>query len=247
LNRPREGNTITGSVRRPSSGLSDKAIASFAAAAFRLLLVAACAVPAAGHASAIAVKRGQARVDPAILPLVCVEIGTVGKALPLDSVTFENLDSHAETRMVLSNSFDASHPDMLTAAAPGPRSLSLPILKLKPGRYQMKSLEFVGPGYSTLYGRSISSYTMNLAGGTVYWFEVRAGCVNYVGGLEIAANWAAIYYAAGQGGMANQPAHTEFPTTIAIVETARRDAKWACDVDPGMLSLPASFSAVHRD
>ncbi len=71
--------------------------------------------------------------------------------------------------------------------------------------------------------------------------------MNCVGGPEIAVDWGAVYNAVSHGGMANQPAHTAFSTTVRIRQTATRDAKWAFDVDPGMLPLPATVSAIHRD
>ncbi len=73
----------------------------------------------------------------------------MGAAFPLDTVNFENLDTHESLRMVLTSSFNTSHPDMITAAAAGgTTSLSLPILRLKPGRYRIAALEFVGGGTS---------------------------------------------------------------------------------------------------
>jgi hypothetical protein len=173
-------------LNRLSSWLRRAASAStLPAAGCQLSFLAPFVLPAALHASSIAVKRGHARVDPGILPLVCLEVGTVGAALPLDFIVFENLGTHDELKMVLTSSFDTAHPDMLTAAAPGSTSLSLPILRFKPGRYRIKSIDFVSGGLST--------FTMNLADNASYWFEVKAGCVNYVGGLEIEADWGWIF------------------------------------------------------
>ena len=206
-------------------------------AVLRLLLVAACTLPSSSLASAIAVKRGQTKVSPGLLPLVCLEIGTIGTSLPLDAIEVENLETHAKQRLVLSSSFNISHPDMLTAQAPGPISLSLPILSLKPGRYQLNSVDFVSGG--------ASSYTMDLSSSGKYWFEVRPGCVNYVGGIEIAADWASIYRYRNEPVRNNEVQRLSFETRILLLQTIKRDAKWACDVVPGLAALFSAESPMH--
>jgi hypothetical protein len=35
--------------------------------------------------------------------------------------------------------------------------------------------------------------------------------------------------------------------TVTLCQTAQRDARWACDVDPGMLSLPMALSQIRAD
>ena len=227
-------------MNRLSSWLRRAASAStLPAAGCQLSFLAPFVLPAALHASSIAVKRGHARVDPGILPLVCLEVGTVGAALPLDFIVFENLGTHDELKMVLTSSFDTAHPDMLTAAAPGSTSLSLPILRFKPGRYRIKSIDFVSGGLST--------FTMNLADNASYWFEVKAGCVNYVGGLEIEADRGWIFGRMRRPVMANESKRGSFSTSIRLRETAPRDVKWACELDPGMLALPLMVSPIPRD
>ena len=204
-----------------------------------MALLALCLLPALADASSIAVRRGQATVDPAILPLVCLEIGTDGIAMPVDSIVFENLADHTVQKVIVSNSFDTAHPDMLTAAAPGPISLSLPILRFNPGRYQIKSIDFVSGG--------LSNFTINVSQSANYWFEVKPGCVNYVGGIEIAADWAAIRRHFNGQYRANDPVHINFASTLWVRQTVQRDVKWACSVDPGMLALPLAVSAIHRE
>jgi hypothetical protein len=201
-------------------------------------LLVLCAAP---HlvASAIAVKRGQKVVDPKSLPLVCLEIGTYGASIPVDSITLENVATHETQRLVLANTFNPNHPDMLTAAANGDTSLSLPILRLKPGRYRVVGFEFVAGGASVYY--------LDLPEGSTYWFEVLDGCVNYVGGIEITAVWPWLRSGYDRSLTTTQTTHTRFGAQIVARAVARRDVKWACDVVPGLLPLPSALSVIHVD
>ena len=152
-----------------------------------LLVLASAALGSAGRAgaSAIAVKRGQTAFNPRDLPLVCIEVATVGSAIPLDSIVLED-GAHAEVKLTVTSVFGSSHPDLLTAYTPAHESLSLPIMRLKPGRYVLKELEFVGlPG---VRGATTISFTVSTPVHVV-WFEVKPGCVNYVGGVSIWADW----------------------------------------------------------
>jgi hypothetical protein len=200
----------------------------------RACLAAILAAPCALLGSSIAVLRGQKAVDPSILPLVCLEIATVGTPLVLDSVVFENMETRAEESRTLSNTFGRSHPDILTAAAPGPRSLSLPIMKFRPGRYRLKSISFVGPG---------TGYSLDLSSGGI-WFEVKPACVNYVGGIEINADWAYLFHSANRRVEYNEVNRTSVQSSVICRDTVRRDVKWACDEIPGMLTLPAVVSHI---
>lgn len=203
-------------------------------AAFRVCTAAFLIAPIAGMGSSIAVLRGQKTVDPSILPLVCLEIGTVGTPLVVDSILLENLDTHAEESRTLANTFGQSHPDILTAAAPGPRSLSLPIMKFRPGRYRLKSIVFVGPG---------DGYTLDISSAGLS-FEVKPGCVNYVGGIEINADWAYLFTRANRRMDYHQVNRVSVQSSVVCKDTVHRDAKWACDQIPGMLALPSAISRV---
>jgi hypothetical protein len=196
-------------------------------------------LPSTIWASSIAVKRGQTKVDSAILPLVCVEIGTRGIALPIDSILFENMETHEEQTMYLTNSFNSSHPDLLTAVAPDSLSLSLPILRFKPGRYRVMSIDLVSGGASNM--------TLSLAEFGTFWFLVQDGCVNYIGGLEISADWNGIIRKMRGAALNNEPKRTQFATVVTLRQTAKRDVKWACDVDPGMLALPLALSQLRSN
>jgi len=198
----------------------------------RACLVASLAVPGVLFGSSIAVLRGQTSVDRSILPLVCLEIGTVGTPLVLDSIVVENMETHVSESRTLANAFGKAHPDILTAAAPGPISLSLPILKFKPGRYRITSVVFVGPG---------DGYSLDLSSGGV-WFEVKPSCVNYVGGIEINADWAYLFHVANRPLQHNEVNRVSAPTRVTCRDTVRRDVKWACDQIPAMLTLPSAVS-----
>ncbi len=200
----------------------------------RACLAALMLAPCTLIASSIAVLRGQKIVDPSILPLVCLEIGTVGTPLVLDSIVFENLETHIEESRTLANTFGRSHPDILTAAVSGSTSLSLPILKFRPGRYHLKSIVFVGPG---------NGYSLDLSASGI-WFEVKPGCVNYVGGIEINADWAYLFHGANRRVDYNEVNRISAPSSVLCKDTVRRDVKWACDQIPGMLTLPAVVSPI---
>jgi len=209
------------------------------AGACRIALVALCLINLPAKASSIAVKRGQTTVDPAILPLVCLEVATKGGVLPLDGFVFENLDDHTITTLWVAGRIEDSHPDILTAMAPGPLSLSLPILRLRPGRYAINSVLFLTGGFS--------DFTMDLSAAG-YWFEVKPGCVNYLGGLEIAAEWSSIRrFYQEHGRLAHDVAKMNIETMTFIRDTVQRDVKWACSVDPGMAALPLTVSRVHKN
>jgi hypothetical protein len=202
------------------------------------LLIAALIVSGCADIG-IAVKRGQRSVDPGLLPLVCIRITTDEAALPLESMTLENLDTHEELLAMLSNLLNNDYPEMLTAAEGDHRSLSMPILHLRPGRYQIKSLYFEGP--STL--NFDSSFIFEVAQQNRYSFTVKPDCVNYVGSLVIFVDWSAIR--APLITRSSPEGMTRFLTRCAVEDTAARDAQWATDVIPGMKGL--SSVASHID
>jgi hypothetical protein len=196
------------------------------------LLLAPCGL----GASSIAVLRGQTQVDPSVLPLVCMEIGTFGAPLVVDNVTFENMDTESDVTKTIANTFGRDHPDALSAVAPGPVSLTLPILKFKPGRYRVKQIVFVGPG---------TGYSLDLTSGKI-WFEVKPGVVNYVGGLELRADWRALFHGVVRPLEHNESVHTSTPTSVVPKDTVARDVKWACSQVPGMAPLPAVISLLRN-
>jgi hypothetical protein len=202
--------------------------------AMRSCFAALLLAPFALLGSSIAVLRGQTVVDPSILPLVCLEIATVGTPLVLDSIVFENLETHAEESRSLANTFGRSHPDILTAAAPGPMSLSLPIMKFNPGRYRLKYVVFVGPG---------TGYSLDLSKGG-YWFDVKPACVNYVGGIEINADWANLFHQANRQVDRNDVRRVNVASNVICRDTVHRDVKWAWAEIPGMRTLPSVVSPI---
>ncbi len=189
----------------------------------------------------VAVKRGQQKVDPGILPLLCIAVATDDAALPLDTITFENLEEQKNYKFTLSGSFSASHPDMLTAVAHGNSSLSLPIVRLKPGTYLITQLEFLGAPVS---GQT-SNITYNLAQGIRLTFKVAAGCVNYAGTLVISADWAAARLPKSDAMYNKGVPHRNFASQTHIEQTAQRDFKWASDVIPGMKTLPSVAAPIE--
>ena len=194
-----------------------------------------------GSTIRVAVKRGQEKIDPDSLPLACITIGTAEKALPLDVMVLENIATHKEYKAILSKTFNSSHPDLLTAVSRENRSLSMAILHLPVGRYQIKSLEFVGP--SSWSG--ISSFTFDLTQGRYFAFTVQPNCANYIGSLMISANWNYIrmpHVNTFTGGSAE----TNFGCQMTIEQTAERDMKWASDMDPGMRLLRSVSSPLEQ-
>jgi hypothetical protein len=205
-------------------------------AASRVCVAALLMAPCGLGASSIAVLRGQTQVDLSILPLVCMEIGMVGAPLIVDNVTFENIDSGSDVTKTIANTFGQDHPDALTAAAPGPISLTLPIMKFKPGRYLLKEIVFFGPG---------TGYSLDLSSAKI-WFEVKPGVVNYVGGLELKADWHSLFHGVVRPLEHNESVHTSTATSVAFKNTVARDVKWACSQAPGMVPLPAVMSLLRN-
>lgn len=210
----------------------------------KFILIALVAWSLGGCASnvSVAVKRGQAKIDPACLPLVCLSVATNQANIPLDAIVFENTSSGEKIRAVLSKSFDAKHPDMPTAIQGGTRSLSLPILHFAPGTYLIASLEFMGPATRTGY----ASIEFPISNQKHFTFEVKPGCVNYIGGLIFSADWRDIHFPY----ISDHEIHptskeSSFPYKVEVDQTALRDANWAHDVIPGMKELPAEYAMMH--
>jgi hypothetical protein len=201
------------------------------------LLLAPCVAERSKWESTIAVKRGQKQVDPAILPLVCLEIGTIGVAWPIDTITFEDMDSHALVREELANPSITAHPDMLTAAAPNSVSLSLPILQLKPGRYRIHHVRLLTDVFRTV--------EFQLSSGEAYWFEVKPNCVNYVGGIHLETDWDALNREFKRAEKYTVTAKATYPIRALARDTAKRDVKWACHEIPGMIPLPMAISLLQ--
>ncbi len=190
----------------------------------------------------VAVKRGQKVVEASSLPLVCICIETYRAALPLDKIVFEDLDRGTVIKAVVAKSLNPSRPDMLTANADGNRSLSMPILHLPPGRYVIKSLEFVGPQS----GVAGTSFEFDVSTTRQYIFRVQEGCVNYVGSLVITADWETIRLPYISANAVNPTqASQQFASRVSTEQSAVRDARWATDVVPGMQDLKAVFSMIE--
>jgi TonB family protein len=212
------------------------------------LLAMACilafALQASGQAKTlgVAVKRGQQSVDAGILPLACITIATDDIALPLDAVVLFNLETHEKIKAIVSNTFDTRHPDLLTATLNGHRSLSMPILKLKPGHYRIVSLEFVGSSVITW----VSDVVFNVENRGHFEFEIKPGFINYVGTFVISADWSHALTTEPLDKRAARRSNREkgFSCQFAIEDSAPRDAKWATDVVPGLLHLPSTASRI---
>jgi TonB family protein len=192
-------------------------------------------------ASDIAVKRGQATVDPKILPLACLTIATNGVALPLYEIVIADIETGTEITLVVG---DPDHPaeklDMLTAVAKGNQSLSLAIVHLQPGTYLLKRLYF-------LYYRhqSESNFTFDVSGKNRYYCRIEPGCVSYLGTVAVSADWDKPTYSAIDLRYHNA-AQTRIDYTITTEETSRRDFRWASDVVPGMKGLPSIPSPIKE-
>lgn len=204
----------------------------------RAAMAALLLAPAGLRATSIAAVRGQAAIDRGLLPLVCLEIATVNTALSLDRLVVENMDTGVTESRTLSNTFDLKHPDILTAASPGGHAaLSLPILKYRPGRYRLKSIVFVGPG---------NGFDVDLSSLRI-WFEVKAGMVNYIGGVELNADWGTFFRAANRQVEHNEVARATTSLRVQAAATQPRDIRWACSQIPGMVSLPSVISNLRND
>ena len=197
-------------------------------------LVTASSFSGCAAAFTVAVKRGQQTVDPKLLPLACLSLTTEDIALPLDTVVVEDLSTHAELWAHVGTN-DPTHPDILTALEGDHRSLSLVILHLNPGQYRLKKLEYLGARNSY--------FDFDLKEAYHLVFTVQPGCVNYIGGLAIGADWRSIRMPAPS---LKGVAEASFRTSVTIEHTAKRDAKWAVDVIPGMASLPATESPLQN-
>jgi hypothetical protein len=201
-------------------------------------LMAVIALPGCANYLGIAVKKGQQVVDPHDLPLTCIVIETGGVSLPLDVIVFENLDTHENLRATLTKSFDNSnsHSDLLTPY----RGISIPILHLKPGRYVIKSLEFIGPS-----GFGIEVCALDIAQEHRYWFVVKPSCVNYVGGLVIWANWNSLFRPRPIN--LSEPVDSRrFAFRVVIEHDPARDAEWASNGIPGLRGLPSVAAAIEE-
>jgi len=165
----------------------------------------------------------------------------VGTAIPLNSVVLEDGDTHAEQRLIVSSVFGSAHPDLLTAYTPDHKSLSLPIVRLRPGRYMVRQLEFVAvPGV-----RATTTVTFDVSTPEHgVWFEVKAGSVNDVGGISVWADWnnALSRLSSNDNQRLRQ---ASFASQTSVTQTMARDAKWACDVIPCMIPLPLVVSPIH--
>jgi hypothetical protein len=66
---------------------------------------------------------------------------------------------------------------------------------------------------------------MNLGGAGKFWFEVKDGCVNYVGGIEISADWTGIrgQMRREQYQSPNSYTHVSFATRVSVRRSVVRD------------------------
>lgn len=212
--------------------------------ASRLLgLVAGFASAAAALANDIAVDPGQATFDKRNLPLVCMEVGTLGAAVPLDSVIIAEMKGGSDRRLTFADSLYHMHSRLLTAYSPNQESLALPIFRLQPGKYVIRRLEFIGPatglGYTTLtFGVGSDDHPA--------WFEVKAGCVNFVGGISVRADWPHVGITVLPGSLSGVSQHS-FAAQVFVTNKISRDAKWACDRIPCIAALPSVVSPIRMN
>lgn len=201
----------------------------------------AAAVASAGHATSIAVLRGQTSVDPRILPLVCLEVATLHAALPLDYIVVQKLPEQKTIRLNLANTFSTAKSDLLTAySGASDASLSLPIFRLQVGRYRILKIGFDrGAGSPVGFDVPIGEI-MDLE------FQVAPACVNYVGSLQITADWETIRRGLGGPIENNGAKKVSFQYYVIASDDTRRDVKWACDTIPAMKGLPLAISLIVK-
>ncbi|HEY1794392.1 MAG TPA: hypothetical protein VGG34_15865 [Opitutaceae bacterium] len=197
-------------------------------------------VPA--DATDLAVKRGQTKFDKRELPLVCLEVSTYGLALPLETVVVTNMSTHEQTTLGFRGAFEGKQVQLLTAATKT-ESLSLPIFHLPAGKYSIETMYFDGPTMASGIGVTTTGYTMNVSSeGHKAWFEVRPGCVNFVGGIRF------VIISGRRGGMQASmygSSSFKFQSSVQATRYLAGDAKWACDEVPCISALPAAASAIQ--
>ncbi len=191
-----------------------------------LLLATALWLPGKEIVVKMAVKRGQTTIDREILPLVCITFVLDKAAMPVNEARFIN--TNTKDRWIgLVRCVDPTHPKVLTAMQGEHRSLVMLILRLEPGRYNWREVEFEG--------RNRSLFFTDASDTTQFYFDVKPNCVNFVGSLVIGVDWSRV--SVGYG---------ELPASITVEQTAHRDKKWATDVVPGMSGLLSVESVIEK-
>lgn len=180
----------------------------------------------------IAVKVGQKTVDAHALPFACITIGTANVTVPLRKLILENLATHKTflTLVPLPHGRRRAYPYGGDARR---RALSMAILRLPPGHYWLKEVDF------TPYGPTVGWVQCRLPESKAYSFTVTPGCVNYVGSVIFSADWKSAEH--GGSELAGR-IEKHFTTRVATENTAWRDVNWACELIPGMRSLPSRAS-----
>ena len=196
-----------------------------------LILILAAQTPAAGSIT-LPLKPGQTSIDSPHLPFACITVATVGKVIPIEKLVIESLDSHKTMTAQLGKTFNRLHPDYPVGVA-GSDSLSMVVMELKPGRYQVIKIEFTPMGLTV----GVPSYRFVFPKEDRFCFTVKPGCVNYIGCISLEADWTSALVM-----LVSPRGEGRFVVAYNTSNTAKRDAKWAARAFPCIEHLPATES-----
>jgi hypothetical protein len=191
-----------------------------------LLILTALCLPGREIVVKLAVKPGQKTVDPTLLPLVCITVGLDYAELAVTEFSVVNLDTK-DIWIAKVGSLIPTRPKVITAMKGQHRLLAMMVFHLKPGRYQLRQVEFEGSGQSL--------FVCNLNETKSISFNVAPDRVNYVGSFILQSEWN-LFLARGPG---------KIPASITVEPTAERDAKWVTRVVPGIACLASVHSALE--
>jgi hypothetical protein len=208
-----------------------------------LCVAASLLLSSAAVANDLAVDPGQQAFERKNLPLVCMEVGTIGAAIQFDSLIIADRKTGVERRLSFKEPMYNMHTRLL-AAHTSTESLALPIFHLEPGQYVVLRLEFVTGAYGAR-SRPLMTFGVGSDARPI-WFEVKPGCVNYVGGIDVKADWANSGAAPLPGSLQGVTTHS-FAARTSFNNRIARDAQWAGDRAPCMASLPWTLSLMRQN
>lgn len=176
-----------------------------------------------------AVIPGQKTIDPKILPLVCITFGLQNAELPVLGILITDLNNGRTLVADVSSNDSRSQPKVLVTMDGPNRQLSMLILHLHPGRYELRSID--------LEGGSNCRFTVDISKERQCRFTVKPECVNYVGSVLITANWRSMF-------LPRDGEH--FPVFVRLLKSGAHDRVWAENAAPGMAAFPSEISEMDE-
>jgi hypothetical protein len=174
------------------------------------------------------VKKGQAVVSEKFLPLVCLTVALSPGAGKLGSVVFVRTDTKEKFTAEIGSVFSAS-PTVFTREEEPGRALSMIVVRLPEGRYQLKEAEV-----DTSSG---DTYKFDLSEPAAYFFTVRARSVNYLGTLVLSAVWQHAFI----------PGGGRSPAYFVFEDTSDHDKAWVEKEVPGLARFQSAVSLVVKE